>query len=197
MSEPESKQDLMRFLGIIQYLGKFKSTLSHETAVLRELMANDIVWHWTESHKQCFQKLKYRVTDVPILQYYDVNQPVTLSKYDLDVSYKPGKELIVPDALSRAFLPASDEWFEDTDYEVNFISMLPMTPEKVTEFKDATANDVQLQQLKSIVPSGWPDDRQDVPVLVRDFWNIRDEIKTVDGLLFKGVKLIVPSQLQE
>ncbi|XP_048255340.1 uncharacterized protein K02A2.6-like [Haliotis rufescens] len=119
-----------------------------------------------------------------------------LQKYDLQVTYRPGKELIVADALSRAYLPANDNWFDETEFDVNFISQLPFTSSRVETFKLATADDPQLQQLKSVILIGWSSDRKDVPACVQDFWNIRDELTVVGDLVFKGNKLVVPRALQ-
>ena len=43
-----------------------------------------------------------------------------------------------------------------------------------------------------MVKSGWPDTKNQVPVEARAYWTFRDEVVTVDGLLFKGTHLIVP-----
>lgn len=42
----------------------------------------------------------------------------------------------------------------------------------------------------------WPDDKVELSPLILKYWNIRDEISCIDGLLFKSHKLVVPKSLQ-
>ena len=47
--------------------------------------------------------------------------------------------------------------------------------------------------LKVIIPnSGWPDSPSELPEMLRDFYNFRDELLIEDGILFKGVRIDVP-----
>jgi hypothetical protein len=75
-----------------------------------------------------------------------------LQRYDIQLVYKPGKEMYVADALSRAYLKHSDDnWFAE-DFEVNTLcSPLPVSNEKLTELRSATADDTTLQVLKTMV----------------------------------------------
>ena len=42
----------------------------------------------------------------------------------------------------------------------------------------------------SIVKSGWPELRRNVPNECSAYWNYCDEISTSDGILFKGERVI-------
>ncbi|XP_048259745.1 uncharacterized protein K02A2.6-like [Haliotis rufescens] len=98
--------------------------------------------------------------------------------------------------LTKDGLKPDPEKFDETEFDVNFISQLPLTSSRVETFKLATADDPQLPQLKSVILIGWSLDRKDVPACVQDFWNIRDELAVVGDLVFKGNKLVVPRALQ-
>ena len=74
---PQDKQELMRFMGMIQYLAKFIPNLSEVSAPLRKLLENDTAWHWEEEQKQRYEQLKKLVTNAPTLKFYDVKAPVT------------------------------------------------------------------------------------------------------------------------
>ena len=76
---PQDKLELMRFMGMIQYLEKFIPNLSEVSAPLRKLLENDTAWHWEEEQKQSYEQLKKLVTNAPTLKFYDVKAPVTLS----------------------------------------------------------------------------------------------------------------------
>ena len=53
-----------------------------------------------------------------------------------------------------------------------------------------------MKALSSVILKGWPDNREDVSSAVRQHWSYRDELTCLDGLLFKGDKIIVPKTLQ-
>ncbi|XP_041475701.1 uncharacterized protein K02A2.6-like [Lytechinus variegatus] len=44
--------------------------------------------------------------------------------------------------------------------------------------------------------NGWPETKDDVPVVVREYYNYRDEITVQNGVLYKGMKVIVPSAMR-
>lgn len=79
MPKPENAKDLERFLGLVTYVGSFIPNLSDKTRVLRELLRKDIAWHWSEIHNKCLEELKQCMTNPPVLQYYSLDKPVTLS----------------------------------------------------------------------------------------------------------------------
>ena len=47
--------------------------------------------------------------------------------------------------------------------------------------------------MRSLVETGWPNDKAAVPELARPYWTFRHEITSHDGLLFKQGRVIVPS----
>ena len=53
--------------------------LQCKTATLRELLHNDVVWNWTETHQQAFERLKDDLTNPPVLKFFDARKPVVLS----------------------------------------------------------------------------------------------------------------------
>lgn len=78
MKTPASKVELLRFLGMINYLGKYIPNLSTKTASLRELLKQNTEWIWSKQHDEAIQKLKRCVTNPPVLRVYDSTLPVTL-----------------------------------------------------------------------------------------------------------------------
>ena len=117
-----------------------------------------------------------------------------LQRYDLTVKYRPGVELSVADVLSRSYLPETTETLIP-DLEVNEVHLtthLPISPGKYVELQQATADDPVMQALTSIIQHGWPKSKEDVPNAVRQYWDYKDELSPVDGLLFRAQRLIVP-----
>lgn len=78
MPAPEDKAALQRFTGLLQYLSKFIPNPSDISAPLRKLEGK-VEWHWGTEQQQSFDKLKVLVSQTPVVKYYDVDKPVTLS----------------------------------------------------------------------------------------------------------------------
>ena len=70
---PKSKEELLRLLGMVNYLAKFCQNLSVMTCPLRDLLKRDVVWTWDQSHTQILENLKTAITDVPVLRLFDPN----------------------------------------------------------------------------------------------------------------------------
>ena len=95
-----------------------------------------------------------------------------------NATWKPGKEMFVPDCLSRAPAKQAASVQElDVIVEVdNIISQLPVSPEKLQEVWNNTANDADLQLLQNTVMQGWPLERSKVPKAIRPYFAFRDEM---------------------
>ena len=121
-----------------------------------------------------------------------------LQKYDLQVTYKPGKYLYLADTLCRSYFQETKEQLvsETEIIAINPKSYSPISPEKYAQFQRETAKDLELKALSSVILKGWPDNREDVSPAVRQYWSYRDELTCLDGLLFKGDKIVVPKTLQ-
>lgn len=79
MPTPECKKDVERFLGMVTYLAKLIPNMSQHTEPLRGLTRDDVEWQWKSDHQHAFNQLKTMLTEAPLLRYYDVKLPVTLS----------------------------------------------------------------------------------------------------------------------
>ena len=77
--EPQNRTELQRFMGTINYLGKFIPNLSGINQPLRQLLQKDIAWHWEEAQQQSFDELKRAITTAPVLAYYDEKEDIVLS----------------------------------------------------------------------------------------------------------------------
>ena len=117
---------------------------------------------------------------------------MSIQKYLIQdhVTYKPRKELVIADTLSRAPLPETADKSEFQQYDINILHTLPITDPKLEEFKDQTQKDpglldLILQEHKANLPPG-----------ARPFWNFRNEITYHHGILFKGGRVIVPTSMR-
>jgi len=86
---------------------------------------------------------------------------------------------------------------ESIDAQVNMVkSALPVSSRKMQELKEHTAQDEQLSMLMQVIESGWPVYKAQCQADVRDFWNCREDLSVVDGLIMKGHKLVIPKSLR-
>ena len=70
---------IRRFMGTVNYLGKFIPNLSRTNQPLRQLLEKDVAWQWEEAQKESFKELKKAITTAPVLKYYGENEDVVLS----------------------------------------------------------------------------------------------------------------------
>ena len=74
MPQPQDKEGVRRFLGLVQYLAKFKPNLSQIDAPLRILLKTDALFHWEDEQEKSFKELKRLCSSPPVLAYYNVNK---------------------------------------------------------------------------------------------------------------------------
>lgn len=125
-----------------------------------------------------------------------------LQRYNLEVVYKPGKQMFVADHLSRAFL--KDTGPEDEEFQVfaleleamNLFDTIEISCERLPQLQKATEQDPVMQTLKTTILIGWPERREEVPVQIREFWNYREELTLHNGIIFKNQRVIIPKALR-
>ena len=95
-----------------------------------------------------------------------------LQRYTFTQVYKPGKDMMLADTLSCAYIndkPENTDLEEDQICAVNFImSNLPISDPKRTEIFSATEHDTTMMRLKNTILSGWPEKRSQVHQDLRD-----------------------------
>lgn len=114
-----------------------------------------------------------------------------LQGYTFKVEHVPGSENIA-DALSRLSMPVNETFDEPTEgYIRNIVAeSIPMavTFEKVIE---DSKNDASIQKAIEALQEGI---RENMP---KEFKPYVDELCSVDGVLLRGNRLVIPTQLQE
>ncbi|XP_031335047.1 uncharacterized protein K02A2.6-like [Photinus pyralis] len=285
MSKPQQRNDVLRFLGMAKYLGKFIPNLSKISAPLRQLTRTDVEWIWTDEHDKALTQIKHLLANAPVLAFFDSSLGVVIEtdaskdgldacllqnghpvafcsrsltnseikyaqiekemlaidfacqkfhyliygvqnisintdhkplvsifkkdlyvvtprlqrlrlrllKYDLDVSYKPGKYLYIADTLSRAYLvtPGYDD--PDLEYAIHtLVNYLPVSDEIKSLLTQGTQRDSDLSMVMGYINCGWPE-KDKIPINLRQYFKIKDDLIICDKLLFFGNKLIIPS----
>ena len=67
----------------------------------------------------------------------------------------------------------------------------------VAKIQQALSQDNHLQQIKSLIITGWPDSRDELHVDLRPYWSYRDELAVIDGIILKGRCIIMPNSLRQ
>ena len=78
MPRPTDKAGVQRLLGMVNYVSKFIPNLSDLTTPLRQLLHQDVLWHWEKQQETSFQAIKESLTLAPVLGYYDAQKALTL-----------------------------------------------------------------------------------------------------------------------
>ena len=124
-----------------------------------------------------------------------------LQKYTFTLIHKPGKEMLLADTLSCAYLEdelASQELSEDLICAVNQVmSNLPVSDAKLEAIRQATASDPVMLKLKETLRLGWPANRSQIPNNLRPYWTFREELSEAQGIILKGEKIVIPSVMRK
>ena len=79
MEPPRTVTELRRFMGMVNQLGKFSSTLAETSHPLRELLSKDSVWVWGPSQEEAFTVIKAELVKPTVLALYDPTAEVKIS----------------------------------------------------------------------------------------------------------------------
>ncbi|XP_033126376.1 uncharacterized protein LOC117124300 [Anneissia japonica] len=128
-------------------------------------------------------------------------QLIKIQGYDCTIKYKPGSLMVLSDTLSRLPNPSKTQdvpiklEVDDIEDTLN-TDLMSFATSKQEELQNETSNDRVLQTLWQIVIAGWPENIKQVPEDIRVFWPYRDEIGISNGVMFNGIRVIIPKNLQ-
>lgn len=78
LETPNNKKELLRLLGMANYLIKYIPRLSEIVSPLRCLIKNNVEFLWTSEHTKAFNKLKVVISNLPTLKIFDPKLPVVI-----------------------------------------------------------------------------------------------------------------------
>lgn len=119
-----------------------------------------------------------------------------LMRYKPEAVYVPGKTLIVADTLSRSPQSYTKEQL-DTHSEVEcyiatVVQGIPASTSRMDSIKAATASNTELQTVVKFIRNGWPEYRDKVPLNVRAYVKIKNELSEANGLVIRGCRIVIP-----
>ena len=112
-----------------------------------------------------------------------------MQKYDIVVTWKPGKQMLIAVTLSHACAPAAKAK-QTTFVQLNTINNIDLQPKEILDLQNATAHNPILQSLLD-TQNGWPDDKSQLPACLYPYWPIQDELSHENGLLLTGERIVV------
>lgn len=124
-----------------------------------------------------------------------------LQNYDLKVTYKPGKEMLIADLLSRATIKSkqgrdkSEKIYDELE-EINMTEHLNLRDERLQQIQKYTYKDKTLQKLTETILQGWPENKQETPIEIREYWQYKEELSVQNGVVFKGMTVIIPKDMR-
>jgi len=122
-----------------------------------------------------------------------------LQRYDFTLEYCPGSQVLIADALSRAYLPDTETDFSEevaalADADQRDTLQMVASAATIELIKRAAAADEQYQLLRQQISVGWPASPADAPAELKEFTTFADELIESDGLVFKGERVVVPRE---
>ena len=134
-----------------------------------------------------------------------------LQRYDLKVVYKKGKETILADTLSRAYLTTesrsntvengleilnTQSTFEKKLEQIAAVDCFFITTSKLQEIQRETAVDDTWQALQNDIHNRRPKDKKSLKPCVHPYFPFRDALVVEDGVVYRGNRCIIPHSLR-
>lgn len=127
-----------------------------------------------------------------------------LQRYKLNVVYKKGTQMHISDHLSRSPIPRKS--VKTSDAEIFSVEQLMTEIEDIDcdmyhnvgditmdKIRVATETDATLQLLAAQITRGFPSDKNQMDPEIRHYWPYRDELSVENGVVYRGVRVIVPA----
>lgn len=110
-----------------------------------------------------------------------------LQSYDLTVKYRRGRDMELPDTLSRAQL--SEKIPEINGLEcISMLNFVSVSDQNCAELQQLTKE--ELSNLLQVTQSGWPENRRDVSIPVHPYWDSRSQLASSHGIIMRESMLI-------
>ena len=87
--------------------------------------------------------------------------------------------------------PSREPTVPNLDLKVSSLE-LNASLSKLELIRQESERNPQMLMLKDLIIQGWPKDIKQCSIPVRPFWNFRDELSIIDGIVVKGNCIVIP-----
>ena len=137
-----------------------------------------------------------------------------LQRYQFVLTFRPGSDVVVADALSRAY-PATGPrsasqtfteevalvgeltQFEQEMQQFNSINLVVASDSLKNTLIGASKQDPVIRDIQQVIQNGWPESSAELSDELQSFFSFRDELVMEDNLLYKGGRLYVPAGVRD
>ncbi|KXJ22526.1 Transposon Tf2-9 polyprotein [Exaiptasia diaphana] len=120
-----------------------------------------------------------------------------LQRYGIKLIFKPGKEMYAADTLCRVYLTTQTKDDEELiTYISSVTTSLPVSDHKLLKLQQETSKDTELLTLTNLTKEGWPLHKDGVPLEVRQYWPVRNQLTVDNSLVMKGEEIVIPSSMR-
>ena len=101
--------------------------------------------------------------------------------------------------LSRAPVSQTvdDNMEEDIALHVHLVSRtMPVTESKLEEIKRAKAEEQLMRTLSETIKYGLPETKVQTPVSVHAYWDVRDELSELNGVVLRAERIVIPPSMR-
>ena len=119
-----------------------------------------------------YHKLLVSILQKPLVSVFKRLQHLLLrlQQYDCEIRYKPGKETLLADTLSRAYSEDYERSASKSEVEcINATHFLPVPDHQLNELQRETACDPTLQFVKKAILDGVPDTKDEQPAAIHQY----------------------------
>jgi hypothetical protein len=78
MPTPTDKKSLMRFLGMVTFLGRWLPHLADAKKPLSQLLREEDDWNWSREQDEALRNIKAMLTAAPVLRYFDPSKQAVI-----------------------------------------------------------------------------------------------------------------------
>ena len=71
-----------------------------------------------------------------------------------------------------------------------------VTDRKLKEIQEEIKDDESMQMIIQQICSGWPNDKQHVPIEIKEYFPYRHELSEHEGLIYKAHNVLIPPTLR-
>ena len=114
--------------------------------------------------------------------------------YNFTVTFCPGKEIPVANALSHLYLPEEETAMqkEIESYIHSVMLLLPISNCRLKKLIQETTTDAQMIVLAKIFQNSWLEAKRPLSLIISSFWDVRHDQTIIDNIILKGDRLVIP-----